>query len=151
MPIKGPRGAELLEGEVFTLYPSTVTTAVVGALGTAVVFQGERQRFALLLDVTAAAAAANDTLDVYVDCLISGTTWINAVHFTQVLGNGGALKRYATLDPTNPGTADILVTTDATSGVVRPGIFGQQMRARWTVVNGTGASFTFAVTGYAVT
>ena len=152
MPLKGPRGAELLQGESFILYPSTVTTAVVGATGTAVVFRGERRRFIVLLDITNKDTEVDDTLDVYIDCLVDGTTWVNAVHFTQALGTGAAAKEVAILDATNPGATVLAVTTDAASGVVRPGVFGSQMRARWTVVDpGAGAaSFTFAVTGYAL-
>lgn len=43
------------------------------------------------LDVLAAASAAADTLDVYIQSSPDdGTTWDDFVHFTQVLGNGGA-------------------------------------------------------------
>lgn len=49
------------------------------------------------LDVTVAATAAADTLDVYLQASPDGgTTWDDVVHFTQVLGNGGAKQFIAT-------------------------------------------------------
>ena len=41
-------------------------------------------------ELTAAATDAGDTLDVFVQTTIDGTTWLDAVHFTQMLGNGDA-------------------------------------------------------------
>ena len=147
------RGAALAQGESFTLKAAGVVAgAVVDALGTAVAFYGERKRFIILCNVTNKDTDATDFLDVYVDFLVDGTTWVNAVHFTQYLGTGAASKEVAVIDATNPGATVLAVTTDAASGVVRPGVFGSQIRARWTVTEaGTvDASFTFAVTGYAL-
>ena len=76
-----------------------------------------------ILDVTAAATDATDTLDVYIDFSPDGgTSWLNAIHFTQVLGNGGAKKELAKIN-TNTGlatpTAPLSVAADAASGAVR--------------------------------
>ena len=75
-----------------------------------------------ILDVTAAATAAGDTLDVYVDFSPDGVLWINAIHFTQVLGNGGAKREIAKINA-NTGlatpTAPLSVAADAASGAVR--------------------------------
>ena len=149
----GDRGVNLSQGEEFTLKASgAVAGAVVNAAGTAAVFMGERHRFIILLDVTALATDAGDHLDVYVDCLISGTTWVNAIHFTQQDGTGAAFKEYAVLDAQYPGTASIDATSSAAETTVRPSVFGSQMRARWTVTEagGVDSSFTFSVTGYAI-
>jgi N-acyl-D-aspartate/D-glutamate deacylase len=153
MGVKGPRGVELLQGEALTLFASGVRGAAVGQTGTPVIVQGERSRFCILLDVTAAASEVTDTLDAYIDVLAAdGTTWLNAAHFTQVLGNGGAKKYFAVLDPSNPGTSVIDASADAAAGAVRPGLFGAQLRGRYTIVDGGGvaASFTFSVSAYAV-
>ncbi|MCX6069448.1 MAG: hypothetical protein NTU91_01110, partial [Chloroflexi bacterium] len=94
----------------------------------------------------------DDTLDVFVDVLAPDlTTWLNAIHFTQVLGNGGAKKFFAVLDPSNPGTAVIDASADAAAAAVRPALFGPQLRGRYTVVDpGWGAaSFTFSLRLYA--
>ncbi|MDO8704764.1 MAG: hypothetical protein Q7J84_07445 [Sulfuricaulis sp.] len=137
-------------GEAITLATSAARTA--SANGTAVTGLGWRNRYIILFDLTVADTDAGDTLDVYVDVSLDGTTWLNAAHFTQIIGTDAASKRYAVLDPSAPGAAEILVTADAAAGAVRPSLFGAQMRARWAIVDaGTDdASFTFAVTGWAI-
>jgi len=142
----------IYNGELLTLEASAAHIATAGTNGTAVVVDGHRKRFIVLLEFTNKAADSNDTCDVYVDVLI-GSTWINAVHFTQVLGNAAdASKEFAILDPASPGTSVISVTSDAASGAVRPAAFGSQMRARWVIVDPTGANatFSFSVTAYAL-
>ena len=152
MTLKGPRGVELIQGEVLTLFASAARGAGVNQAGTAVIVNGERSRFAVELVVSAAQTEVTDTLDVFLDVLAAdGVTWLNAIHFTQVLGNGGAKKYFAVLDPSNPGTAVIDASADAAAGAVRPGLFGPQLRGRYTIVDagGAAAGFTFAVTAYA--
>lgn len=149
MSVKGPRGVELLQGEVITLAASAARTA--GANGTAVYVGGERKRFIVVNRITASATDAGDTLDVYVDVSLDNTIWHNAIHFTQQAGNGAARTEYAVLDPSNPGTSVINVTTDAAAAAVRPALFGPYMRARWAIVDSGDAnqSHTFSVIVYA--
>ena len=149
MGVKGPRGVELLQGEIVTLAASAPRTA--GANGVAAYIGGERKRFVIVNAITASAAAAGDTLDVYVDFSLDSTTWYNAAHFTQQAGNGAARTEFAVLDPANPGVAVVNVTTDAAAAAVRPALFGPYMRARWAVVNAGGGaqSHTFSVIVYA--
>ncbi len=148
MPLKGPRGAELLQGELITLLTSAARGATAGTNGTAIPIYAERLIYTWLLDVTAAATDVTDTLDVYIDTLIDAT-WINAVHFTQVLGNGGAKKFFATTMPENLGISTD-ITSDCAVGITR-GIVGSEWRARWVIIDpGAGAaSFTFSLIGYA--
>lgn len=150
MGVKGPRGVELLQGESITLAASAARTA--GANGTAVFVGGERKRFVVVNRITASATDAGDTLDVYVDFSLDNSVWYNAVHFTQQAGNGAARTEYAVLDPSNPGTSVINVTTDAAAAAVRPALFGPYIRARWAIVDsGNGnSSHTFSVIAYAV-
>lgn len=144
------RGVNLNQGELITLAASAARTT--GANGTAVFVGGERVSLAFLLDITASATAAGDTLDVYVDVSFDGTTWINAIHFTQQAGNGAAKKEYAMLTASGQAAAVTVVTADAASGVVRPDVWGAYYRARWALVDAGGAdtSHTFSVTGYAL-
>jgi len=146
----GKRGIDLRQGEIVTLAASAART--VGANGTAVFVGGERRRFIFLLDITVSATDAADTLDVYVDVSFENVTWLNAIHYTQQAGNGAAIKLFAVLDPSAPGTSVINVTSDAAASVVRPALFGAYYRARWAIVDGApGAgdqSHTFSVTGY---
>lgn len=105
----------------------------------------------VVLKVTAGATAAGDTLDVYVDTTADGgTTWINAIHFPQVLGNA-AVKTFAATVARGGGqvatTTD--VTTDAAAGTVRPNLLGDMLRVRYTTVQASAVSFTFGVTAEA--
>jgi hypothetical protein len=104
----------------------------------------------ILLDITASATDAGDTLDVYVDVSFDNSTWLNAVHFTQQAGNGSAAKEIAFLDasadPTDPDAVKV-VTSDAGAAVVRPEMTGMWIRCRSTVVRltGTDEAHTFSV------
>jgi hypothetical protein len=149
MSVKGPRGVELLQGEVITLAALVARTA--GANGTAVYVGGERKRFIVVNRITVSAHEAGDTLDVYVDVSLDNSIWHNAIHFTQQAGNGAARTEYAVLDPSNPGTSVINVTTDAAAAAVRPALFGPYMRARWAIADSGDAdsSHTFSVIVYA--
>lgn len=105
-----------------------------------------------VLDVSAAATVAGDTLDVYVSAAIDAdnpagpAAWDDFVHFAQVLGNGG-VKRLtadwvADVTPTTPhrNTQDkALAAATVLQGPIESGI----IRVAWVTV-GTG-SFTFAV------
>jgi hypothetical protein len=127
-----------------TLAASAARTA--GVTHDAIAVPEYVRRLAAVLDVTASAADAGDTLDVYIDVLIAGK-WVNAVHFTQQAGNGAARSEVAVLDPSNPGTAAVNVTSDAASGAVRPTLFGQKIRARSVIVDSGDAdqSHTYSV------
>ena len=68
---------------------ATITT-IAGALNvntTAVTLPSSMTAVGLTLDVTAAATAAGDKLDVKVQTLIDGTNWVDVAYFAQVLGN----------------------------------------------------------------
>lgn len=132
---------------------ATVVTNQVSAAGALTGLQ-LYDSIVILLNVTAAATEAGDTLDVYVDTsLDGGTTWINVVHFPQVLGNGGAKKYTAVLAPQGGQSATATdVSADAAANTVRAGILGDQLRARYTTVDvatTTNMSFTFGVTAFA--
>jgi len=137
-------------GETFTLLASAARGATAGTNGTPVDIP-TRMAFGILLDFTAKATEITDTCDVYIDMLV-GATWVNAIHFTQVLGNAvDASAQYALLMP----SADVVpidVSTNAGNGVVRPSVIGSQMRARWVIVDAGGgvASFTFSITVWAI-
>jgi hypothetical protein len=140
---------------VVTRAKGELLTAVAAAARTAngngdPVWIGGLRRLALLLNITASAHEAGDTLDVYVDVSPDKVTWLNAVHFTQQAGNGAARKEWAVLDTSAPGTAVVNVTSDAAAGAVRPALFGGWLRVRWAIADsGDGdSSHTFGVTGF---
>jgi len=101
------------------------------------------------LTVSAAATAASDTLDVYVQHSVDGgTTYDDFVHFTQVLGNGGAKKFIAHWQrDVIPTTALHAPADGALAAGVLQGPVGSTWRVKWVIVDGGGsdASFTFSV------
>ena len=152
MAILGSRGVNLEAGETFTLKASAAVGATAGTNGTGVFMGGERLRYIVILDVTAAATDATDTLDVYVDFSLDDLTYYNGGHFTQVLGDGGAKAFYMVFDAGGPGTAGVAISADCAANTVRPSLFGAYIRTRYVIVDpGAGvASFTFSVKGYAI-
>jgi hypothetical protein len=139
-------------GAAFTLAASAARTETAGTNGTAVDVNGKWVAMIVLCEFTAKATDVGDLCDVYVDVLVNAT-WINAIHFTQALGNGtDAAKEYAVLVPGGSNTTVTTATADLASGAVRGDAFGSQIRARWIIVaSGTDdESFTFSVTGYAL-
>ena len=98
--------------------------------------------YSFVLDVTAVAADVDDTFNVYIDTSYDGgTTWVNVVHFTQMIGTGSAEKHVANVHESI--NSLIEVTMDAASGVVRNLNMGDRVRYRATVVDPTGADATF--------
>jgi len=128
------------------LAASAARAVTAGTNMTAVTIPPSASKAVILLDITASATDAGDTLDVYIDVSPDhGTTYINAVHFTQQAGNGSAAKEYAVLEATNPGTSVVTATSDAASGAVRPGMWGTHMRLRYVIADANAdASHTFS-------
>ena len=145
----GARGANLQQGEIVTLAAAGARTT--SATGTAVDLRGERKRLVVVCAITASATDAGDTADIYVDCSLDGTTYYNAIHFTQHAGNGAAITEFAVLDPSAPAATTTNITAAAASGAVRPSLFGRYYRARWAIADsGDGnSSCTFSVIAYA--
>jgi hypothetical protein len=145
------RGINLEQGELITLASSAARTT--GANGSWVFVGGERSHYTWLLDITASATDAADTLDVYIDVSFDGTNSAgNAVHFTQQAGDGTAASEIAVLGSGVSPAAIVAVTSDAAATVIRPGFIGPYFRARWAIVDSGDAnsSHTFSVTGYAL-
>lgn len=91
---------------------------------------------------TNTSAAASDTLDVYVQTTLDGTNWFDVVHFTQVLGNGGA-KSYAAKILAGAAEAEFSTAATLAAGSVR-NIVGDKYRVKYVVAGGT-ADFGFTV------
>lgn len=98
------------------------------------------------LDLTAAATESSDTLDVYVQTTIDGTNWIDIVHFTQVLGNGGAKRYFSKV--LGVGTLTEFENATSLGAAAARNIMGSQFRVRWAITDAStqNASFTFSVT-----
>lgn len=99
---------------------------------------------AFTLDVTAAATDAIDTLNVFVQTQLPSGEWLDIVHFTEVLGNGGAKTHVGKVFAN---VAETMFETGAAlaEGAVR-NILGEHYRVRYAIVDAdSDASFTFSV------
>lgn len=115
--------------------------------------EGNYSEAVFILDVTALATETADKLDVFIDVSPdNGTTWLNAVHFTQLSGDGSATKEVAKITKgvaLNDPDAVLAVTSDAASGVTRNLFIGNKWRYRSTITDATtdNASFTYSLVG----
>lgn len=131
--------------DAVALFPSTVDAVAHTVNGSAFSLPRPLGGMQFELDVTAAATLAGDTLDVKVQTLLdgpNGATWTDAVHFTQILGNGGVKRIFAKI---TMNTAEAMYEDHANglaAGSIK-NLFGDQWRVSYVTV-GTG-SFTFSV------
>ena len=135
----------------YTLLASAARVTTTGTNGAAVWIGGFWERAEIMLDVTASAHEAGDTLSVYIDVSPDGSKWLNAARFNTQAGDGAAKTEFVILCPADPGTSTILATSDCVAGASRPAAHGKYMRARWVIVNSGDAdsSHTFSVKAYA--
>lgn len=129
------------------------TASAIGASanGDALKYRKPFSEALIMLDVTVAASTAADTLNVFIDVSPDGgTTWVNVGHFTEVVGDGGAVKHIMALNADNPGaTAVFNVTSDAAAGATRQIGITDRMRARSVIVDdSSSAAFTFTVKAF---
>lgn len=131
--------------DVVTLLAAT-TTAVgaVDANGSSVRLPGMVNGFAFVLDVSAAATDLADTLNVKVQTKIDGTNWVDVAGFTEVLGDGGAVRHIAKI---TAGAAQAMFLNAAlAAGSVR-NLLGDEWRVNYVQVDADNdATFTFSVT-----
>ena len=109
---------------------------------------GRCKRAQFLLDLTASATDSGDTLDVYVQSSVDNSTWDDFIHFTQMLGNGGAKKFLAAFNADITPTTALGAPADASlSAGVKQGPVGSYFRVKWVVVDAStaNASFTFSI------
>lgn len=120
--------------------------AATGTTTTPQYLPGMVNAFAFVLDVTAAATAVGDTLDVRVQTKLDGTNWIDVVRFKEVLGNGGA-KTYISKIVAQLAEPEFETGTALGASLVR-NLIGDTWRASWAIVDADAddASFTFSVT-----
>lgn len=125
-----------------TLLASSIVTTDTSH--TAVRLPGMVNGIVFTLDVTAAATAAGDLLDVYIQTKADGTNWLDVARFTQVLGNGGA-KRYVMKIAAATACTGFETGTALGANAVRD-ILGDDWRVRSDITLADTPSFTFSVT-----
>ena len=134
--------------QAVTLSASTTVTA--DSTGTTAVRLnplGDVQAITFVMDVTDADTNADDTLDVFVQTKCDGTSWVDVVAFTQVLGNGTDTKRFFAKITNGGSQAMFENATALAAGSVR-NLFGEEWRCRWDYTDGGGAGdaqFVFSV------
>lgn len=122
------------------------TTATETSTGTAAVkIPDADNAIAFILDVTVAATEAGDTLDVFIQTKLDGTNWVDVVAFTQVVGNGGAVRHFGKICAGV--TTAMFEDGDALSAGSVRNFLGDEYRVRYAITDaGTdNASFTFSV------
>jgi hypothetical protein len=134
---------------MLTLLASAARTAsdTSGSLAAVLPHPEQLQSARVVLDVTAAGSAVGDTLDVYIQRAVGGQ-WDDVLHFTQVVGNGGAVKHIAEWFRGVTPESELHAPQDAAiaAGVVQGGLLGPDLRVKWVIANGGGThSFTFSV------
>lgn len=136
----------------FTWAGATAKTQSGAGVGTSDSFSAhtELDNAALfILTVTAAAAAAGDTLDVWVQhSWDEGTTFDDFIKFTQVLGNGGVLNHLAPWSlyggaPSAMHKAVVKTLVAGSSPILGP--IGPVWRVQYTTATAGTANFTFGV------
>ena len=131
--------------EATTLLASAERLATAGTNGSAVRLP-VADAYAFVLDVTAAATDAADTLDVKVQALTDGTNWEDVAYFTQCIGTGGAKRYIMKIAPGDVAQAEFEVGTALTAGNVRH-LTGDAWRVTWVIVDADAdGAFTFSVT-----
>lgn len=127
---------------------NTITSSNAGT--TPVVFSPPAVALIVQLDVTAIGTDVGDTFDVTVQTMIDGVNWVDVIHFTQLLGNGGTKRFIAKLVA---GAAEAMFEngTALAAGNIR-NLIGDQWRVKTTIVDsGTvNATFTYSVTAQIV-
>ena len=128
---------------------ANVEDAAVSGVITGVSGFSWAKTFTFVLDVTGAATAVGDTLNVYVQRELPGGGWDDFVSFTQVLGNGGTKTFIADVTP-NPaaGANAVAAPTDATlSAGVKAVWPSNKIRVKYVIVDAgdVDAEFSFTV------
>jgi len=130
--------------EPIVLWPSAARTVATPTETTATMpIPADCEALLLVLDVTAAATDAGDTLnvEVYTDLGVAAVKEI--CHFTQVLGNGGALCHVAKI--VVPVAEAMYSYAALTAGNIK-NILGQTISCKYTIVDADAdGSFTFSV------
>lgn len=143
MSASGLRRGKLVS-EAVTLLASDAQAAT--STGEAAVKLPITGGIAFVCDLTAAADDVDDTLNLFVQTKL-GADWVDVVHFTEMLGDGGA-KRFVAKLTRDLAQAEFETGAALGAAAVR-NLLGDEWRVRFVIVDPTGsdASFTFSVTG----
>ena len=109
---------------------------------------GRAEALAFVLNISSAAAASGDKLDVYVQTLLDGTNWADVARFTQVLGNGGAKRYFKKL--TRAAAMSEFENASALGAAAQRDLFGSRWRVKYVVTDAGSAASLFSFTVHAI-
>jgi hypothetical protein len=116
------------------------------------IYVGDYDNLVVILEITASATDAGDTLDVKLDGSWDGTTYYNMGEFTQQAGNGSAASEimFFSKGRAEDPNAILVATSDAGATVIRPGMCPPWLRATSVIARVTGVDeeHTFSVLAY---
>lgn len=122
-------------------------TAAVASDTADTLLSGSYKGGTFILDVTSAATAAADTLNVFIQRLLSDGTLDDVVAFTQVLGDGGAKAFVADVLFDSAASDERVVQTGAlAAGTVNAVPMFHSLRVSYVIVSDTTPIFSFTVT-----
>lgn len=125
--------------DAVTLQASATQTATGN--GSAVRLPGMVNAIGFTLDCTAAGAESGDSLDVYIQTIIDGTsTWLDVYRFTQITG-AAANKTYFGKLVATAAMSEFEVATGLGAAAGRA-LLGDNWRVRWVITEagaGTGS------------
>lgn len=139
---------------VFTLLASATYAADATTNGSSVTlsfadtFLREPAGIVFVMDLTAAAAAADDTCDVTIQSQIDGTNWMTIAVFAQRVGNGGTARQAVKVSNTSIEVAEFAYGTAPAAGATRA-MLGNTYRGV-VVIAGAGAAPSFTLSLVAV-
>lgn len=128
--------------DVVELLASTVETATDTSSGMRL--PGIVNAVVFTLDVTAVATDVGDTLDVAIQTKVDGANWVDACAFTQILGNGIAVR--LTMKVLANTAEGIYVSGASLAANAVRHVIGDEWRVSWAIVDSGDAdqSFTFS-------
>jgi hypothetical protein len=104
---------------------------------------GEFHAIVLQLDLTSAATAAGDKLNVYLQFLVDGVNWTDCHHFAEMAGTGGAKRFFAKV--LHDAALTEFSAATALSASAGRSVFGDSWRIRSVITSLSAASFTYSV------
>ena len=125
------------------LLASGVRTATGGTNGETFIVGAGFGQAEFILALTNAEDDVDDTLDVYIDSQVGDGTWVNIVHFTQILGNGADALKFVAICPRTGTAVEENVTSDVAAGGTPRNFIGDRVRVRYVIVDPSGADATF--------
>ncbi len=132
--------------DVVVVQAAITTTGAIASTNTASVrLPGMVNAIVFVCDVSAAATDTADTLNIKVQTKVDGTNWVDVIHFTEILGDGGAKRFVAKLLANTAETlfADAVLAAGTT---VRH-LLGDEWRINYVQVDADAdSSFTWKVT-----